>query len=142
MISVDVNVLVYAFDESSPRHHVARSLLERHLIGSERLLIFPTVATGFLRVVTDRRVLKAPAEPAQALAFLDALLQSPSVRLAGVEAQAWQQFRAAVDRYGLRGPDMTDALLMACAVTAGATWYSFDRGFARFDELTWVNPAD
>lgn len=142
MLSVDVNVLVYAFDASSTRHDLARSLLLAHLSSSEPMLIFPTVATGFLRVITDRRILNEPASPDHALTFLDVVLHTPSVRLQAVEADAWSMARAIVTRYGLRGPEVTDGILAACAITNGVTWYSFNRGFARFQDLRWINPAD
>lgn len=142
MRSVDVNVLVYAFDESSPRHEHTRSLLLDLAAGPDPLLLFPTVIAGFLRVVTDRRILVQPAEPAEATAFLSALLSSPAVRTAGVEADSWEAFHSLVDRLELRGADITDGLLAACAITAGVEWYSFDREFTRFRELTWIHPDD
>jgi hypothetical protein len=37
---------------------------------------------------------------------------------------------------------MTDVYLAAAALEINATWVSFDRGFARFRELRWCNPAD
>lgn len=142
MLAVDVNVLVYAFDDCSPRHQVARELLKRQVASQELLLVFPTVAAGFMRVVTNRRIMKAPVEPETALTFLEAILEAPNVRLVGAEAQAWNQFESLVRRYSLRGPELTDVLLVACCVVMGAVWVSFDRGFARFSEITWRNPAD
>lgn len=142
MLSVDVNVLVYAFDESSPRHTTARSLLSRLATGPSTLLLFPTVISGFVRVVTDPRILRAPATADQAVGFITALLASPNVHLTGAEASAWTTFASLIDRYQLRGADVTDGLLAACAITSGAQWYSFDRGFARFTDLTWINPSD
>ena len=142
MRSVDVNVLVYAFDESSPRHERTRSLLLDLAAGPDPLLLLPTVMAGFLRVVTDRRILVQPAEPSEATAFLSVLLDAPAVRAAGVEADAWDTFRTLVDQHELRGADITDGLLAACAITAGMEWYSFDRGFTRFRELTWIHPDD
>jgi toxin-antitoxin system PIN domain toxin len=142
MRSVDVNVLIYAFDESSPRHDRARALLLDLAAGPDPLLLFPTVTTGFLRVTTDPRILGQPAEPDQALAFISALLDIPAVHPAAVEADAWNVFRSLVEQHGLRGADMTDGLLAACAITAGVEWYSYDRGFTRFRDLAWVHPDD
>ncbi len=36
---------------------------------------------------------------------------------------------------------MTDVYLAAAAMEIHATWVSFDRGFARFKELRWLNPG-
>lgn len=35
-----------------------------------------------------------------------------------------------------------DELLAASAIELGLTWVSFDRGFARFRALRWLNPVD
>ena len=35
-----------------------------------------------------------------------------------------------------------DAYLAAMAIERGATWYSADRGFARFSRLDWRRPLD
>lgn len=142
MRSVDVNVLIYAFDTSSPRHDHARALLLDLAAGPDPLLLFPTVMTGFLRVATDPLILLQPAEPDQALAFLSALLDTPAVRIAAVEADAWDVLRSLIEKHGLRGADTTDGLLAACAITAGVRWYSYDRGFTRFRDLAWVHPDD
>lgn len=142
MLSVDVNVLIYGFDADSAHHDSAATLLSRVMAGPEVALIFPSVAAGFVRVVTDRRILANPASPAQAVAFLDALLTPAHVRCSDANADVWPDLRNLLTRYAPRGADVTDALLASTAIRAGVTWYSYDRGFARFSELTWVNPAD
>jgi len=35
---------------------------------------------------------------------------------------------------------MTDVYLAAAAIERDAVWASFDRGFARFQALRWINP--
>ena len=142
MLSADVNVLIYGFDADSAHHDSAAALLARVMAGPEVALIFPSVAAGFVRVVTDRRILQNPASPAEATAFLDALLTPSHVLCSDVGADVWPDLRSLLTRYGLRGADVTDAVLAASAIRAGATWYSYDRGFARFSELMWVDPAD
>lgn len=68
MLCVDVNVLVYGLDASSRRHEQARDLLERQRSASELTLLLPEVVSGLLRVMTDRRIFTAPAEPSGVLA--------------------------------------------------------------------------
>lgn len=142
MLSADVNVLIYGFDADSAHHDSAAALLARVMAGPEVALIFRSVAAGFVRVVTDRRILQNPASPAEATAFLDALLTPSHVRCSEGSADLWPDLRSLLTRYGLRGADVTDALLAASAIRAGVTWYSYDRGFARFSELMWIDPAD
>lgn len=142
MISVDVNVLVYAFDRSSPQHDRARAVLESHRASPEFMLLFPSVVAGFLRVMTDRRIFAEPVPPMAAVAFIDGLLAGPSVRIAQPGARHWPIVRGLVETYQPRGPEIPDVILAASAIELGLTWVSYDRGFARFRELRWVNPAD
>lgn len=142
MLSVDVNVLVYAFDSTSPQHARARDLLEAARSGPERLVLFPSVIAGFLRVMTDRRIFVEPVEPETAMEFIDALVDGPSVRLTHAGDRIWVIARELIRTHSPRGPEMTDVFLAASAMEQGLTWVSFDRGFARFSHLTWVNPAD
>jgi predicted nucleic acid-binding protein len=43
-------------------------------------------------------------------------------------------------KYQIRGNLVTDAQLAALAIEHGLAIYSADTDFARFTELTWVNP--
>jgi len=43
-------------------------------------------------------------------------------------------------RYELAGNLIPDAMLAALAIEHGLTVCSADTDFARFDEITWVNP--
>lgn len=142
MQSVDVNVLLYAFDADSPWHERARRVLDRPLQVGEPLGMLPAVLTGFVRVVTDRRILRQPARPDQAREFLASLLGRPLTRVIPSEDRWWGIFSALVAKYQPRGADTSDVALAASALEHGVTWVSFDRGFARFTELRWVNPAD
>ena len=40
------------------------------------------------------------------------------------------------------GPIVTDATLAAIAIEHGASLYTSDRDFSRFDGLSWINPLD
>jgi predicted nucleic acid-binding protein len=46
-----------------------------------------------------------------------------------------------VTKYQLRGNLVTDAQLAALALEHGLAVYSADTDFARFTEVTWVNPV-
>jgi toxin-antitoxin system PIN domain toxin len=104
--------------------------------------LFSVVVSGFLRVATDRRVFIDPLDPAAALAFIDSLLASSAVSILDPGPRHWGQFRQMVQEYRPSSVDMTDVYLAAAALEVNATWVSFDRGFARFKALRWLNPAD
>jgi len=142
MLSVDVNVLVYAFDADSPHHTRARQVLQDSALTREPLVLFPAVITGFLRVVTDRRILTQPADPAEALAFLGGVVNWPHARVIDIGPRWWDAFAALAEEHAPRGAEVSDVSLAAMAMERGVTWVSFDRGFARFRDLDWVNPAE
>lgn len=141
MLAADVNVLIYAYDPSFPQHAAARRVLDEQA-AAESLALFPSVIAGFLRLTTDRRVFTQPATPEAASDFIDALIARDSVRILDPGERYWPILRQLVRRYDMRGADISDATLAACAIAQRLTWVSFDRGFARFRELSWVDPAD
>ena len=81
MFVVDTNVLLYAADESSEFHAPCRRLLEGLRTGPIPWFLTWGIAYEFLRVATHPRVYPQPWSAAEAYAFLQALLRSPSARL-------------------------------------------------------------
>jgi hypothetical protein len=142
MRAVDVNVLIYAFDSDATHHQSAVRVLRECADTAEPLVLFPAVMVGFLRVVTDRRILRTPASPVEAKHFLDQLLKWPTVRVVADGNRWWDSCGPLLVRHEPRGAEVVDVSLAAAAMAHGATWISFDRGFARFDGLRWINPAD
>lgn len=141
MYCVDVNILVNAYVVDQHHSDIAFSELLRLRSGPRELGILPIVATGFLRLATDHRVLPEPSPIDEAAEFLDALLLAKSVRIVEPGPQYWSIFRRLVAEHGPVGPDVTDVHIAAAAISLGAELISFDRGFARFRELDWTNPA-
>jgi toxin-antitoxin system PIN domain toxin len=142
VIFCDVNVLVYAFREDSAQHQIYRRWLEERLSGDEPFAINSTVASGFLRIVTHRKIFAKPTEPALALTFLEDLRRAP-VAVPLVEgARHWEIFERMVRKIGARGNLVPDVYLAALAIESGADFYSADRGFARFPGLRWRHPLE
>ena len=95
--SLDVNILLYATDTSSPFHQPASAFLDRCIQGSELFYLgWPTVM-GFLRIATHGSVCSQPLTPAQAMSNVEALLDLPHTRfltegdrvLGGLSAHRW-----------------------------------------------------
>lgn len=141
MHCVDVNVLVNAVVTTSPHHVTARQTLDRLRRSPGGLGLFSTVVAGFLRVSTNRRVLKEPLDLNAALGVVDTLTASPFVSIINPGSGHWPIFRALVDRHRPRAHDLTDTWLAAAAMEINATWVSFDRDFLRFPGLKWVDPG-
>lgn len=141
MYCVDVNVLVNAYVADQRHSDLAFNELVRLRAGPRELGILPSVATGFLRLTTDPRVLPEPSPIDEAIQFLDALLLAKQTRIVEPGPSYWSIFRGLVNEHGPIGPDMTDVHIAASAMSLGAELISFDRGFARFRDLNWINPA-
>ena len=81
----DVNVLVAAFRPDHEHHVVAATWLNDArnacATGNGTLVLPPKVVAGFLRVVTNHRVFIDPDPVQDAVAFVDALLETPSAEL-------------------------------------------------------------
>jgi toxin-antitoxin system PIN domain toxin len=142
MHCVDVNVLVDSVVTTSPQHVNARNSVDRLRRSPSGLGLFSTVVSGFIRISTNRRVLKEPLNLSAALGVIDALTASPFVQIINPGPAHWAIFRRLLDEHRPITHDVTDVWLAAAAMEINATWVSFDRGFARFNDLRWVNPGN
>ena len=142
MILPDVNTLVYAFHRDATDHERYADWLNSVLAGSEPMLLPDVVLTGFLRVVTNRRIFSDPAPAPTALSFVEALRASPVGRASNPTDAAWRRLAWFIgnDAY-LVGNLVPDAWIAALAVTSGARVATADAGFARFEGLAWFNPV-
>jgi uncharacterized protein len=142
MRCVDVNVLVYAHRPESPDHERYRAWLEQARRDDEPLALSSLVLSGFLRVVTHHRVFREPTPLATAVDFVRALRSSPNAVSVSPGDRHWDIFLGLCGEIGARGDDIPDAYHAAISVENGATWYSADRGFARFRSLRWAHPLE
>jgi len=139
--SVDVNVLLYAADASSPRHARAREVLDEGAGRSEIFaLAWPTLL-GFLRISTHPRSFATPLSPAQAQANVQALLSLPNARAIGEDEGFWETYRELAGTLVARGNLVPDLHLASLLKLHGVrTLYTNDSDFKRFDFLDLRNP--
>ena len=141
MILPHVNLLIYSFYEPAPEHAVYASWLAE-IRRSGDLLLPSVVLTGFLRIVTNPRVIAVPPPTAQATLFVTALRNGPGAREVVDERTVWRSFDHLVDGDPqIRANLIPDAVLAAIAISHGARLATHDRGFARFPGLRWFDPA-
>ncbi len=142
MILPDVNTLVYAFHRDAVGHDRYADWLSAVLAGSEPLMLADVVLTGFLRVVTNRRIFTDPAPMQAALSFVEVLRAAPVSSALSPSDATWRQFARFVneDSY-LIGNLVPDAWIAALAVTSGARVATADAGYARFSGLRWFDPG-
>lgn len=142
MRCVDVNVLVYAHRRESPDHQRYRAWLEAARRADEPLGLSSVVLSGFVRVVTHPRVFKDPTPVDIAFAFADVLRSDGNVAELQPGPRHWELFRRLCDESDARGNHVPDAYLAALAIERDATWWSADRGLARYPGLRLHHPLD
>ena len=131
----DVNIWVYAFRSDSPMHQISRDSMQASMDRRESFLFSPSVASSFLRLVTNARIFKEPSSVAEAWLFVDALESHPSAVAADMDPMAFGIFKHLCLVADAKGNDIPDAYLAALAIRQDAVLVSADRGFARFQGL-------
>lgn len=138
----DVNVLVNAFRADQPDHGRYRGWLLDLLNGPSTFGMSQLVLCGFVRVVTNPRIYRAPAPPEVALDFVSAVISPPTCRLVRPGDRHLAIFLDLCRGLQLRGNDVADACHAALAIESGSEWVTADRGFGRFPGLRWRHPLD
>jgi len=141
LILPDVNVLIAAFREDAPAHAVTREWLDRQVNSPAAFGMADRVLEGFIRIVTHPRIFRTPASPGSAINFVETLTASANCVHVNPGARQWDIFLALLKETGATGNTVADAWLAALAIESGSEWITWDRGFARFPELKWSEPA-
>jgi uncharacterized protein len=139
-VLIDASLLLFAVDTSSPRHDVARSWLTEQLNGPRRVGL-PWASLGaFLRIATHPRALQRPLDAARAWSFVDNWLASDVAWVPVPTARHGEILGALIRDHAITGNLVPDAQLAALAIEHGLTVFSNDSDFARFPEVTWIDP--
>jgi toxin-antitoxin system PIN domain toxin len=142
VILVDSNLLLYAYDASSPHHSRARPWLERVFGGEESVRLALLSVLAFLRISTSQAVFRRPLRPSDAIAIVTSWLELPTVALAEPTDRHWSLLATLARSGQAQGPLLMDAHLAALATEHGATLCTTDRDFGRFPNLRFTNPLD
>lgn len=141
MILLDANILLYAYDRTSPRHDAARTWLEGALSSDEEAVGFPLVTlVAFLRIVTNPAVYRGPLSPSRAIDIVESWLARPNASIVHPSDRHWSILAGVAARGQARGPLLVDAHIAALAIERGATLATTDRDFARFEGLRFRDP--
>ncbi|MGH2468035.1 MAG: TA system VapC family ribonuclease toxin [Candidatus Limnocylindrales bacterium] len=136
----DLNLMVYAVDETSPRHVKALSWLEARLNSTETLAFAWSTLNGFVRLSTRSAVFDSPLSPDEAFDLVEAWLARPNVVIVDPAEGHLRRVRDLLAPLGTAGNLVTDAHLAALAIEHGATLESSDHDFGRFADLRWEDP--
>jgi toxin-antitoxin system PIN domain toxin len=140
VIVVDLNLLVYAVNQSAASHKAARRWWERSLSGGTSVGLAWSVILGFVRLTTNPRIMPRPLSVAEALGTVDAWLTHPSVEVIEPTERHWEILKDLLAGLGAAGNLTSDAHLAALAIERGASLCSTDNDFSRFSKLRWSNP--
>ncbi|MCX5042614.1 PIN domain-containing protein [Aldersonia sp. NBC_00410] len=97
---------------------------------------------AFVRIATHPRISENPLTGDAAWAIVESWLAAPTTWIPPATertADAYAQVSAQVD---ITGNLVPDAQLAALALEHGVPVYSADSDFARFRDITWINPLD
>lgn len=136
----DVNLLIYAANESLRQHASAREWVEETLSGTETVAFAWPVLVGFVRVVTNPRVMQRPWGTENALAIVRGWLAQPPATVVHPTDRHLAVLYDLLLPLGTAGNLTSDAHLAALAIEHGATLCSHDGDFARFAGLRWEDP--
>lgn len=142
MIVADLNVLIYATDTASKFHLVAKPWLDEAMSESETVGLCTAVTVGFVRLVTNPRVMAHPLGVHVAVDIVEQWLRRRNVTAPQPTIRHYSILRELVDATGVGGNLVSDAHLAAIAIEHGATLWSFDSDFSRFPGLVSRRPGD
>jgi len=139
--SLDVNLLLYASDQSSPRNGDALRFLESRTNDPDLFcLAWPTLIS-YLRIATHPRIFRHPLSPDEALANVASLLSLPRVRVLAEAEGFLEVYREVTGNFPVRGNLVPDAHLAALMRQHGVRRiYTTDADFKKFDFLKVKNP--
>jgi len=140
VIVPDVNLLIYAEVEAFPEHRAAREWWQRAVNGAENVGIALPAMFGFIRIVTNPRVLDPPMTVDAALNRVAGWLDRPTVRVLVPGPRHVEIAFGLLRSFGTAANLTTDVQLAALAIESGATIHSNDIDFGRFPGLEWRNP--
>lgn len=141
MIAVDANILIYAHRRDSPDHYAASSKVESLAQHSAAWAIPWPCLHEFFSIVTNRRIYVPPSTSAEAIAQIEAWLQSPTLVILAESEQHWPVLRRLIVAGKVGGPLVHDARIAAICLEHGVReFWTADRDFGRFPDLRAVNP--
>lgn len=140
MIVLDANLLIYAYDSTTPEHPRARACVEEVFSGHESVALPWLSIYAFVRILTHPGTHAAKLSTQAAVAIVDQWLKLPHVHALAPSDRFWPLFMEMLVRGDVKGRLTTDAALAALTIEHAGILYTSDRDFARFPGLRWVNP--
>ncbi|HEX9726681.1 MAG TPA: type II toxin-antitoxin system VapC family toxin [Vicinamibacteria bacterium] len=142
MIFPDLNTIIHSYNSESPNHDRARKWWEKLMNDPAPVGLAWVVMLGFIRITTNRKILKRPLTAASACNHVRSWLAQPQVAILHPGDRHPDILFALLEKLGTAGNLTTDAHLAALAIEYQAELHTTDRDFGRFSGLRWVNPFE
>lgn len=140
MILPDANLLLYAYDQSSPFHIRAKEWCEHIMSGPSPVILLPAVVFGFVRISTHPRVFQEPLAVSDAASHVRSWLSIRHVQLHEMLPEDVEAALHLLESAGTAGNLTTDAQIAAVAMRLDAQVHTADLDFGRFPRARFVNP--
>ncbi|MBS1179571.1 MAG: Conserved rane protein [Proteobacteria bacterium] len=138
---IDVNLLLYASDQSSPQHARAAGFLQSCAAEGQVFCLAWLTLMSYLRMATHPRIFAQPLSHADASRNVEALMALPHCRVIGEQDGFWNTYRDITGDVPTRGNLVPDAHLAAVLRQNGiAMLYTHDRDFRKFAFLEVRDP--
>lgn len=139
MILPDANLLLYAYDETSPFHEKAKMWWEGLLSDSETIGLCPCVLFAFIRIGTNTRAFENPLSIREAVAIAQEWRRAECLRFLDFTAEDSDRTLSLLVKAGSGGNLTTDAQIAATALRLAASVHTADTDFSRLG-VDWKNP--
>jgi len=140
LILLDANILLYAYDRSSPVHEPARRCLINAFASPERVGFSWSTVLAFLRIATNPKIFREPFSIDEAVAIVEDWLAQPNAALLHPGEQHWSILRDLLLETNANAKLVMDAHLAALAIEHDATFLTRDTDFEAFPGLRLLNP--
>ena len=140
--TIDVSILLYASDRTSPFSQTARAFLHDRPGDPDILCLTCPVLTACVRMATHHRIFERPMTPREAIDNVGALIRMPRCRVVNEPETFLAADREVAIEVVAGGNLVPDAHLAALARAHGIrTIYTHDRDFRKFPFLKVVDPV-
>lgn len=125
---IDTNVLVYAVDSESPFHAASKALLDSAVNDGTGLCVTSQIVAEFCAVVTDRRRVRNPLDPATASSIVRKLVGLPGMSFLMQPVGSELHFADLLAMHPRVGPRVFDLFLVAVMLGNGVRRiYTFNK---------------
>ena len=140
MIVVDTNILLYVTDPGTEHHAQALAWFETQMSANTEIGLPWLVLVGFLRIVTNKRIIRNAPSVDEAILIVDGWLSESNISVLHPGAGHWDTLRRLLERSGTAGNLTNDAHIAAIAIEHNALICSADNDFRRFEGVQYYNP--